>query len=133
MIYIKRIILLGLFLFFIQLVQSQSTDPYQNYEERLEQKLTSIKGALGLDELQYISVKSVLLKYHHKSMEVANKQERSDIMSAQMQELQMQQDTELLKFIAEDQLTKLKALMKDPYGSKKVKKNKQKGKGKRNN
>lgn len=134
MAFFSRIILLGLFLFSFQPILSQNHPSNGDDKERMEQQLLNLKEHLGLDDLQFISVKNILLKYREQKLDLIKTSERSDILTAKLQEIDMQQDNELLKFISEEQLEKMKVWLKEQPSNrnKKDKKNK-KGKKRNNN
>ena len=134
MAFFSRIILLGLFLFSFQPILSQSHSSNADDKERMEQQLLNLKEHLGLDDLQFISVKNILLKYREQKLDLIKTSERSDILTAKLQEIDMQQDNELLKFITEEQLEKMRVWLKEqPSNRNKKDKKNRKGKKRNNN
>ena len=124
-----RYLLLLPLLLYIQNSKAQSNTKKPSPEEIIEQRMPSIRETLKLDDLQASFVKTTLVKYLNEKMELINTSERSDILKAKMVEVEGRQDGELLRLLNEDQLSKLKEILKEQYPDKQ-KKEKGRGKGK---
>lgn len=125
--------LLFTFLFF-QLAVAQSDKEKPSPEEIVKQKMEEVRKNISLDDLQAVYVENTLLKYYHQKDELLQRNDRTDILKAEMVELNAKQDQELLRVLNDEQLVKLKEVLKNnqnPRKSKKDKRGKGNGKGKK--
>ncbi|MCB0475689.1 MAG: hypothetical protein KDC69_08430, partial [Flavobacteriaceae bacterium] len=99
--------LLFTFLFF-QLAVAQSDKEKPSPEEIIKQKMEEVRKNISLDDLQAVYVENTLLKYYHQKDELLQRNDRTDILKAEMVELNAKQDQELLRVLNDEQLVKLK-------------------------
>ena len=100
-----------LIFFFTQITTSQKNNQNSSRsnkkftsEESIENRFTQIQEKLGLDGLQMVIVKNIILKYNDKKKLLRDQYENSQIMMAEINDINLKQDEELSKVLTEDQI-----------------------------
>ena len=100
-----------LFFFFTQITTSQKNNQNSSRsnkkvtsEKSIENHFIQIQEKLGLDGLQMVIVKNIILKYNDKKILLRDQYENSQIMMAEINEINLKQDEELSKVLTEDQI-----------------------------
>lgn len=111
---------------FNHITSAQSKSTNQNQEENIKEFSKKVQVEFKLDDLQTVFIENTLIDNYRKKMELVQSSERNAILMEKVREIDLSRDQDLLKILSEEQLTQLKAMMKNQ--SKSTKKPK-KGKG----
>ena len=100
-----------LFFFFTQITTSQknnqnssSSNKKVTSEKSVENHFMQIEEKLGLDGLQMVIVKNIILKYNNKIKLLRDQYGNGQIMMAEINDINLKRDEELLKVLTEDQM-----------------------------
>lgn len=100
-----------LIFFFTQITTSQKNNQNSSRSNKkvtseisIENHFIQIQEKLGLDGLQMVIVKNIILKYYDKKILLRDQYENSQIMMAEINEINLKQDEELSKVLTEDQI-----------------------------
>ena len=100
-----------LFFFFTQITTSQKNNQNSSRsnkkirsEKSIENPFMQIEEKLGLDGLQMVIVKNIILKYNEKIKLLRDQYGNGQIMMAEINDINLKRDEELSKVLTEDQI-----------------------------
>ena len=100
-----------LIFFFTQITTSQKNNQNSSRsnkkftsEKSVENHFTQIQEKLGLDGLQMVIVKNIILKYNDKIKLLRDQYGNGQIMMAEIKDISLKRDEELSKVLTEDQI-----------------------------
>ncbi len=100
-----------LFFFFTQITTSQKNNQNSSRsnkkftsEKSIENHFMQIEKKLGLDGLQMVIVKNIILKYNDKIKLLRDQYGNGQIMMAEINDINLKRDEELSKVLTEDQM-----------------------------
>jgi len=92
---------------------SQKSNNNSNTVESIEKQMVKIQEKLGLDGLQDAVVQNILEKYSKKKKQLRNQSEDRKVMSAKMQDLNLEQNQELSEILTEEQMADFQKIFKE--------------------
>ncbi len=97
--------------FFTQIINSQKNNKNStrsrkkdNSEEITKNSIGKFQEKIGLDDLQMVIVKNILLKYDNQKKLLRDQYGNSEVLMTEINDLNLTQDDELSKILTEDQI-----------------------------